>query len=117
MDPKWLELYPPEDKDNVSPREPDYRKNPKKLPIEATIDLHGCRVPEALAQTRLFIDESVRAGRKKVLVIHGKGDAGNGVLKREVRAILEGDRRVGAMGHPGAADGGSGALWVILRTS
>jgi DNA-nicking Smr family endonuclease len=115
MDPKWLELYPPVDKDQASPAEPDYRKNPKKLPIEATVDLHGFRVSEALHQTRVFIDESVKAGFKKVLVIHGKGEDGNGILKREVRALLEADRRVGAMGHPRANDGGSGALWVILR--
>jgi len=115
MDPKWLELYPPVDKDQEAPAKPDYRKNPKKLPIEATIDLHGFRVPEALDQTRRFINESVKAGFKKVLVIHGKGKDGNGVLKREVRGLLEADRCVGAMGHPPANDGGSGALWVILR--
>lgn len=115
MDSSWLDKYPPVDKD--SELDPDDRRpaNPKRMKVENTIDLHGFRLEEALLSTRQFIDESVRAGYRKVLVVHGKGENGSGVIKREVRAMLEKDSRTGQMGYAKGSQGGTGALWVILR--
>jgi DNA-nicking Smr family endonuclease len=118
----WLERsidrYPIVDKDRSADCPENGHRSPGKpedAPVEASIDLHGCTLDEALAATRRFIDESVARGLRKVRVIHGKGRNGDGILKREVRAYLERDRRTGTMGYFSGPEGGRGALWVMLR--
>lgn len=119
----WMEeqlnRYPVVDKDaDTEPTEADsgYAVRPERLPVEDTIDLHGFTLAEALVETEQFVEASVRNGLRKVMIIHGKGRNGEGVLKREVRAYLERHRRTGAMGYARGPDGGKGALWVLLRT-
>ena len=128
---KWLDLYPPEDtgrpedtgppEDTGSPEDQNaagpatHRPNPEKLKIDDTLDLHGYRVQEALEVTGAFIEASVDSGYRKVLVIHGKGENGQGVLRREIRTYLEQHPMTGTMGYGRGAEGGRGALWVILR--
>jgi DNA-nicking Smr family endonuclease len=112
-----LDTNPPEDKDVLDEgREARTgHLRPERVRIDDTIDLHGMTVEEALSATERFIEESVRHGYRKVLVVHGKGENGLGVLKREVRSFLERHPTTGAMGYPKGADGGRGALWVMLR--
>ena len=122
---KWLDLYPPEDtgrpEDTGSPEGRNaagpavHRPHPEKLKIDDTLDLHGYRVQEALEVTGAFIEGSVDNGYRKVLVIHGKGENGHGVLRREIRTYLEQHPMTGTMGYGRGAEGGRGALWVILR--
>lgn len=118
---RWFEQqfdrYPVVDKDAESEPEPspDELTRPEKLPVQDSIDLHGHTVAEAIAATEAFLSASVARGLRKVVVIHGKGRDGDGVLKREVRAYLERHRNAGAMGYARGPDGGRGALWVILR--
>ncbi len=89
----------------------------KKLPIEATIDLHGLTRDEAWSRLEHFIADCKRRNLKKVLIIHGKGNHSNNepVLLYAVRTFINSDRRLGASGHPGIENGGSGATWVIIK--
>jgi len=122
----WLDLYPPEDTgrpedtghpptDGSEAGSELHRQNPEKIKVDDTLDLHGYRLQEALDVTRAFIDGSVESGFRKVLVIHGKGNNGQGVLRREIRTFLEQHPMTGTMGYGRGAEGGRGALWVILR--
>ena len=121
---EWIDLYPPDDsgrppeagdggddRDKSSVR----HANPVKMAIDDTLDLHGYRLQEALDATGTFIEQSVEAGYRKVLVIHGKGPDGQGVLRREVRTYLEQHPLTGTIGYGRGSEGGRGALWVMLR--
>ena len=117
---EWLDQYPPGD-ELISEKEKAQsadtgRASPEKTKVDDTIDLHGYRLEEALAVTTLFIDRSVESGFRKVVIIHGKGENGQGVLRREIRAYLEQHPMTGAMGHGRGVEGGRGALWVMLRS-
>lgn len=112
----WLDRYPPEDKDEASPRTlSSPQRNPEKMKVEDTLDLHGYRLEEAIDATDRFVENSVASGFRKVMVVHGKGDNGQGLLRREIRAHLERHPLTGRMGYGRGAEGGRGALWVILR--
>ncbi|MFW5743307.1 MAG: Smr/MutS family protein [Spirochaetota bacterium] len=115
-----LQRYPIVDKDAQGVDEGENGAGtplrPEQLPVEDTIDLHGFTLAEALVETEQFVEASLAGGLRKIMIIHGKGRDGEGVLKREVRAYLERHRRIGAMGYAKGPDGGRGALWVLLRT-
>ncbi len=96
-----------------------------KLPIEATIDLHGDT--QAVAHRRLggFLTRSQAAGRRCVLVITGKGRLGRGQEGQEpgvIRASLPrwlneapNRERVLAFAQAQPAHGGAGAFYVLLK--
>lgn len=114
-----LDRYPVVDKDvedvGYGGAEPGVPSRPDRLPVDDTIDLHGHTLADALVETEQFVEASLERGFRKVMIIHGKGRNGEGVLKREVRAYLERHRKTGAMGYAKGPDGGRGALWVMLR--
>lgn len=115
-----LDRYPPdpaEKGDRDPPAAPRGRPSPATLPIEDEIDLHGLTVEEALAATGRFIEAGLAAGYRKVLIVHGKGlhSQNGGVLGAAVRRFIEKHPDTGATGTPKQRDGGSGALWVVLR--
>jgi DNA-nicking Smr family endonuclease len=86
--------------------------------IQRQIDLHGLTrdtAREALAQ---FVRQAARDGLRCVRVVHGKGNGSPGrepVLKAKVRAWLVQKQEVIAFAQASAADGGHGALLVVLR--
>jgi DNA-nicking Smr family endonuclease len=86
---------------------------------EARLDLHGLTQVEAHRALAAFIRGARAAGRRCVLVVTGKGSvATGGVLRREVPRWLELPELRGAILGVTAAhakDGGSGALYVLLR--
>ncbi len=105
---------------------PNARLDPKskrrlargKIAIDSRIDLHG--LTAARARTRLtgFLIAAAQARNKWVLVITGKGRAGNGVLRREVPLWIGQpplDRLVISYESAAAAHGGDGALYLHLR--
>ena len=107
---------------------PDTRLDPKSkrrlargtIAIDARIDLHG--LTAARARTRLtgFLTAAAQSRNKWVLVITGKGRAGDGVLRREVPLWFGQpplDRLVIAYEPAAAAHGGAGALYVRLRAA
>ena len=89
-----------------------------RYPVAAEIDLHGCRAREALADLARFLDTVPRsAGAVCVRVIHGKGRRSpeGPVLRPLVAAWLSGRDDVLAFTSAPEHEGGSGALYVLLR--
>ena len=89
-----------------------------QLPIDARIDLHGLTQREAHKELAAFLEDARDTERRTVLVITGKGDGGQGVLREAVpRWINEATLRplVLAFAHALPKDGGTGALYVLLR--
>ncbi|MDR2785618.1 MAG: Smr/MutS family protein [Treponema sp.] len=84
---------------------------------DAVLDLHGMTHDEAWTALDTFFRDSRRRGFEKLLVIHGKGNhtQRNVVLKETVRSFIEKCPFAGESGHGGAAMGGSGATWVLLK--
>jgi DNA-nicking Smr family endonuclease len=86
--------------------------------IQAQLDLHGLRRDEAREQLGAFLREADRHGLRCVRVIHGKGNGSPGrepVLKSKVKGWLVQRSEVIAFAQARAADGGHGALLVLLR--
>ena len=86
--------------------------------IQAQLDLHGMRRDEAREQLGAFLREADRHGLRCVRVIHGKGNGSPGrepVLKAKVKSWLVQKSEVIAFAQARAADGGHGALLVLLR--
>jgi len=89
----------------------------EKAPVEDSLDLHGLLQEQAAATLRAYLRESRLEGRRKVLVIHGKGlhsENRKGVLGDAVRQVLVKDRNVAAWGEADRKQGGKGACWVWL---
>jgi len=117
---QFLELYPPEpdpDRDVDVSETRRSRRSPRKMPVQGRIDLHGFTVEEAQTELDRFLEESVSLGKRKVLIIHGKGlhSDGDGRLREMSRKMLAEHHLVGSTGTADHRDGGSGATWVILR--
>jgi DNA-nicking Smr family endonuclease len=86
--------------------------------IQAELDLHGYTVPEAREALAAFINASRTAGRRCVRVIHGKGLGAAGklpVLKVKVNAWLRQKDDVLAFCSARPQDGGTGAVYVLLK--
>jgi DNA-nicking Smr family endonuclease len=88
--------------------------------IQAACDLHGLRRDDAREALAGFLREALRQGLRCVRVVHGKGNGSPGrapVLRGKVRAWLVQKDEVIAFTQARAADGGTGALLVLLRPS
>ena len=86
--------------------------------LQDEIDLHGLRRDEARERLSAFLHEVVRSGKRCVRVVHGKGHGSPGrepVLKAKVKSWLAQRSEVLAFTHARAADGGHGALIVLLK--
>ena len=85
---------------------------------EEQLDLHGLNRDEARAALAEFLAECLSHGRRCLRIIHGKGLRSPGrepVLKELVRRWLAGREEVLAYCQTPAADGGGGAVSVLLR--
>lgn len=88
--------------------------------IQRQIDLHGMRRDEARERLSIFIREAKQQGIRCVRVIHGKGLGSPGkapVLKSRVHSWLVQKQEVLAFVQAKPADGGAGALVVLLIPS
>lgn len=86
--------------------------------IQRQIDLHGLRRDEAREALSAFIREAHRHGIRCVRVVHGKGLGSPGkapVLKSRVHSWLVQKNEVLAFVQAKPADGGAGALVVLLK--
>jgi len=86
--------------------------------IQREVDLHGLRREEAREALAGFIREAHRLGIRCVRVVHGKGLGSPGktpVLKGKVQGWLIQKNEVLAFVQARAAEGGAGALVVLLR--
>ena len=86
--------------------------------IQRQLDLHGLRSDEAREALGQFIRLSHRTGVRCVRVVHGKGLGSPGktpVLKGRVQRWLVQKKEVLAFVQARPADGGAGALVVLLQ--
>ena len=123
----WLRRYGVVDKDKEIEKfrqqeKVSDREYLKKLPVEATIDLHGLTREEAWNRLNGFVSECSKRGLKKILIVHGKGNHSSeqgtvSVLSAMVRSFIECDTRLGSSGHPDKKLGGSGATWVLIKNN
>jgi DNA-nicking Smr family endonuclease len=100
-----------------------------QLPIEARLDLHGMTQDEARRSLDGFVSRAYDHGLRAVLIITGKGlkprqreeapwDPVTGVLKTQTpRWLNEAPNRARVLAFTAAQprDGGSGALYVLIR--
>lgn len=86
--------------------------------LQDEIDLHGLRSDEARERVAAFLREAAQSGLRCVRVVHGKGHGSPGrepVLKAKVKSWLMQRSEVLAFTHARPADGGHGALIVLLK--
>lgn len=86
--------------------------------VQAHIDLHGMTTEEARGALATFIEDCRSRGQTCVRVVHGKGHrsgARGPVLKRKVDLWLRRRDDVLAFVSARQVDGGSGAVYVLLR--
>ncbi len=92
-----------------------------ELAHQAHLDLHGMTAEEAKEAVHAFVLQSMKMGRRCVLVVHGRGRNSpdqRPVLKGRLKQWLtrgELGRRVLAFSSARSYDGGSGAMYVLLR--
>ncbi len=90
----------------------------RRMKAQDTLDLHSYTLEEAIVTTRNFLSSSKQKGLRKVLIITGKGihsAGGEAVLRPTVINIANAHPAVREVSTPKAAEGGSGALVVILK--
>ena len=88
--------------------------------IQATLDLHGLTTTTARTELAKFLAFARHGGARCVRIVHGKGmRSANGVplLRNKVRLSLSQREEVLAFCDAPPADGGGGAVIVLLRSS
>ncbi len=89
-----------------------------KFHVEAQLDLHGKTQDEALHLLRNFINNSHSSGKRNVLVITGKGNKNDGILKNQVPRWLNNTglrERIIMFSYAKPRHGGDGALYILLK--
>jgi DNA-nicking Smr family endonuclease len=87
--------------------------------IQSEIDLHGLNRDEARHLLTTFLAECLHYGKRCVRVVHGKGLGSpqkTSILRQLVRGWLAQRQEVLAYCQAKPADGGEGALIVLLRS-
>jgi len=88
--------------------------------IQDQLDLHGMTRDEARDEVARFLQHAVKEGKRCVRIIHGKGLGSKNrtsILKQKVRHWLMQTEAVLAFIQARGADGGAGAVVVLLRPS
>jgi DNA-nicking Smr family endonuclease len=86
--------------------------------VQDNLDLHGMNRVEAAEQVAAFVRAAATRGLRCVRIVHGKGLGSKNrepVLKGKLRAWLTPRDDVLAYCQAPAAEGGSGALLVLLK--
>lgn len=86
--------------------------------IQDELDLHGLTVADAREAVTRFLSHAVRRGLRCVRIVHGKGLRSRNrepVLKRKIAGWLMQRDAVLAFCQARPADGGSGAVVVLLQ--
>lgn len=100
-----------------------YRKLKQgRYPAEARLDLHRMNVKRARREIYAFLGECHELGLRSVLIVHGKGERSSnaeagGVLKGFVNCWLRELHPVQAFHSAPPAQGGTGAVYVLLAKS
>jgi DNA-nicking Smr family endonuclease len=88
--------------------------------VDAEIDLHGLTGYDAKRQLLHFLHSSVQDGCRCVHIVHGKGYRSQDnlpVIKNELNQWLRQHQDVQAFCSASPKDGGTGAVFVLLRLS
>ncbi len=91
--------------------------------VQAHVDLHGLTADEARVELERFLDGARAAGKRCVLVVHGRGLHSKDaipVLKERLKVWLTRGRlarAVLAFTTARPADGGAGAVYVLRRSA
>jgi DNA-nicking Smr family endonuclease len=81
--------------------------------VEDELDLHGLNRAQAGALIREFLEEAKARRLQCVRIVHGKG---SGVLREALRVALPERTEVLGFVEAPAAQGGSGAVLVLLKS-
>ncbi|MFA4995079.1 MAG: Smr/MutS family protein [Bdellovibrionales bacterium] len=88
------------------------------IEIDAKLDLHGMTQVEAFEALADFMRKKTKAGKRNLLIITGKGIAGEGVLRRNLNAwlgqLIEASSIL-ALRPAAPKHGGEGAFYIVLR--
>lgn len=85
--------------------------------LQAELDLHGLTRDDARERLAAFVREAHRRGQRCLRIVHGKGHGSPGrqpVLKSKVQRWLAQRAEVIAFAQASGAQGGAGALLVLL---
>lgn len=90
-----------------------------KNPIEHALDLHGLTVEQARRELVEFLGECEAANVRYAIIVHGKGyrSKDKPVIKPMVNRWLRAADNVLAFHSAQAKDGGTGAVYVLLKKS
>jgi DNA-nicking Smr family endonuclease len=87
--------------------------------VLAELDLHGMTTPEARREVSEFLRESRLANLSCLRIIHGKGYGSyqkQPVLKAKLNSWLRQHEHVQAFCSARASDGGTGAVYVLIKS-
>lgn len=90
----------------------------RRMEAQDELDLHEMLLDDAVVAARLFLDRCWGRGLRKVRIITGKGihsKNGEAVIRPAVTEVCRNHPKVREVLVPKAAEGGSGALTVILK--
>ncbi|HIF55181.1 MAG: Smr/MutS family protein [Methylococcales bacterium] len=88
--------------------------------LDASIDLHGLSSREADFQLSRFLQHSLANGYRCIHIIHGKGyrsPNNQPVLKNDINVWLRQHKEVQAFCSTPQKEGGTGAVFVLLKIS
>jgi DNA-nicking Smr family endonuclease len=86
--------------------------------VQHTLDLHGLSKAQAEAATQRFLATCLQAGLQRLRIIHGKGLSSPNqepIVKNSILHWLTYQSVVLAFTHPTAAQGGTGAVLVLIK--
>lgn len=89
-----------------------------EYPPAVRCDLHGLTADAARAEVRRILDAGRRRQQRCICIVHGRGvrsPGGVAILKARVREFLKSHPAVLAFADAPPSDGGSGAVYVLLR--
>lgn len=88
-----------------------------KYDIEYALDLHGLTVDQARIELLEFLGECEAGGVRHIIIVHGKGyrSKDKPVIKPMVNRWLRATEKVLAFHTALPKDGGSGAIYVLLK--
>ncbi|HON88312.1 MAG TPA: Smr/MutS family protein [Spirochaetia bacterium] len=122
MQETWLESHAIIDKDSevndkVQHQKGMSRKELERIPIDESLDLHGCTIHEAELLLDQFFAKAVSRNWCKVCIIHGKGNHSKtgAVLAKFVKNWLESCPQAGRTMQAPQHLGGSGAVIVFIK--
>jgi len=88
------------------------------IEIDGKIDLHGMTQSKAFDSLAAFMQRQVKANKRHLLIVTGKGRSGEGVLRRNLKnwlSQLPESKSILALRPAAPQHGGDGAFYVVLR--